>query len=120
VEDEPIRLVAGDSVMAARDRLPDYVQRVQRETFWADSDALGGKVGKVIQRPYTPGEFYECGDEPEEVTFAETVTVEVWLHDMFHEPGRGLIRMRQPLPGPDIVVTDGEDSANWIVREGRQ
>ena len=44
----------------------------------------------------------------------------VWFIDMFGEPDRGYLRMRQPLPGPDLVLTDAEDAVNWIVREGRR
>ena len=103
--------------------LPEVVKRLQREVYWNDLDALGGRTDLVIERPYRPGEFYdETLDTggPEEVVFAETVSVEVWLNDMFREAGRGLIRMRQPLPGPNTVITDGEDAVNWIVREGRE
>jgi hypothetical protein len=120
VEEEPIVLFVEDAVLAARDRLPHEVQQVQREVYWSDMAALAGRVGAVIERPYRPGEFYDRSDEPEDVVFTDTVAVQVWLYDMFGDPERGLIRMRQPVPGPDLVITDGEDAVNWIVREGRR
>jgi hypothetical protein len=120
---QSFELFVGDSVAEERDRLPEHVRRVQQEVYWADVDALAGRTDLVIERPYRPGEFYDetlPEDAPEDVVFAETVSVEVWLHDMFRDPARGVIRMRQPLPGPDVVITDGEDAVNWIVREGRR
>lgn len=109
-------------MVGSADRLPDEVREVQRDVFWADVDALAGEPpGTKIQRPYRPGEFFEyCDDQPESGMFGDTSDVQVWFIDMFGDPSRGYIRMREPLPGPDMVFTDAEDAANWIVQEGRQ
>jgi len=115
-------LVAMDSVDFLRDQLPDEVRAVQQQAYWADVDALADQpVGVVVEREYRPGEFFHPGDSrAEQDAYAVTETVRVWFIDMFGEPERGLIRMREPLPGPEIVMSDPEDAAHWIVRQGRR
>ena len=97
---------------------PEPYRSIQREVFWRDRRWLEAHpVGASYERDYVPGEFWSEDD------FGDPSGVErirVWWTDLFEEPtpDRGYIRMRQPLPRGGLVVSDAEDSANWMFREG--
>ena len=118
--EERRQVFPGDAVASRRNAIPPEIRRIQLGLFHQDRETLESiPIGTSYERDYTPGEFWQPMEEPEEVRFAGTTSVVVWRIDLFGDdpPERGYIRMRQPLPGPDIVVTDAEDAVNWLARE---